>query len=148
MITSVVTIAVFTAGITSSLTKREIQGNVQTESDLGVARVGAVAGSVAESYLARRHITHRSFQTVGEGLKALQNDQLEAFVHDKSIMGWIILRDFATTLRVLDTSILEQNYAIALPKGSPLRAAVDLGVLENLEKDWWIEAQYRFFGKK
>jgi ABC-type amino acid transport substrate-binding protein len=45
MIASVIVIAVFTAGITSTLTKRELQGSVHSVNDLRSVRVGAPAAS-------------------------------------------------------------------------------------------------------
>jgi polar amino acid transport system substrate-binding protein len=44
MIVSVIVIAVFTAGITSTLTKRELQGAVTGVNDLRSVRVGAPTG--------------------------------------------------------------------------------------------------------
>jgi polar amino acid transport system substrate-binding protein len=46
MIASIITIAVFTASITSVLTIKHLQGEVHGVSDLSAARVGAVAGNV------------------------------------------------------------------------------------------------------
>src|SRR5215813_5708737 len=47
MIASVIVIAVFTAGITSTLTKRELQGAVNSVNDLRSVRVGAPVGSTS-----------------------------------------------------------------------------------------------------
>jgi hypothetical protein len=41
----VIAVAVFTAGITTALTKRELKGAVQSLADLRQVRVGAVAKS-------------------------------------------------------------------------------------------------------
>jgi polar amino acid transport system substrate-binding protein len=147
MIASVVTIAVFTAGITSSLTKRELQGSVLNQEDLSAVRVGAIPGSAGEGYLIRRHITHRSYANPNDGLRAVQSDQIDAFVHDRPIMSWIILQDFASTVRILDASFAEQNYAVAFPKGSALRSSVDLGILKSVEEDWWRETVLRNLGR-
>jgi polar amino acid transport system substrate-binding protein len=88
------------------------------------------------------------YPTADEGLKALQSDRIDAFVYDKPLTGWLILQNFASTLRVLDTSFDEQNYAVAFPKGSELRSAVDQSVLENIESDWWQETLFQYLGKK
>ena len=45
MIASIIANAVFTAGITSTLTRRELQGVVHNVNDLRSVRVGALAGS-------------------------------------------------------------------------------------------------------
>jgi polar amino acid transport system substrate-binding protein len=148
MIASVVTIAVFTAGITSSLTKREIQGSVQSEADLASARVGVVSGSAAEDYLINRRIPHIDYATAGEALKALSNERIDAVVHDKPLISWLVLQDYPTTLRVLDTVISDQRYAMAFPKGSSLRATLEPSLLENVEEDWWRNMLFQYLGKK
>ena len=147
MIASVIAIAVFTAGITSALTKRELQGAVHGVNDLRSVRVGAVAGSATVDDLDRQRISHRSFATPQEGLKALQAGAIDAFVYDKPLMTWIVLQDFATTLRMLDIAFDNQNYAIALPKGSPLREVLNVPLLEEIESEWWQQTLFQYLGK-
>jgi polar amino acid transport system substrate-binding protein len=148
MIASVIAIAVLTAGITSTLTKRELQGTVHGENDLRRVRVGAVAGSATVDYLNRQRIAHRSFATAEEALRAVQGGTLDAFVYDKPLLTWIVVRDFSATLRVLDIVFDSQNYAIALPKGSPLRAVINGPLLEEIESDWWGRTLFQYLGRK
>jgi len=147
MIASVIAIAVFTAGITSTLTRRELQGVVHNVNDLRSVRVGALAGSTSVDYLDRQRISHRSFTGVQDGLTALQAGVIDAFVYDKPLLTWIVLHDFSTTLRMLDIVLDTQNYAIALPKGSPLRAILNPPLLEETESDWWQQTLFQYLGK-
>ena len=147
MIASVIVIAVFTAGITSTLTKRELQGAVNGVNDLRSVRVGAPAGSTSTDYLDRERIPRRGFGGPEEGLKALQADAIDAFVYDKPLLTWLVLRDFSSTLRVLDVTFDSQNYAIALPKGSSLREMIDPPLLEETESDWWQQTLFEYLGK-
>ena len=146
MVASVIAIAVFTAGITSSLTKREIQGLVQNESDLTSVRVGVVAASAAQDYLARQRIRTYGYANANEGLRALQAGRIDALVYDRPLLKWLVLREFPSSLRVLDATFAEQNYAIAFPKGSALREKVDSVVLDNIESEWWGETLLRYLG--
>jgi polar amino acid transport system substrate-binding protein len=148
MIASVIAIAVFTAGITSTLTRRELQGVVHNVNDLRSVRVGAIAGSSTVDYLDRQRMAHRSFASVPDGLTALQAGDIDAFVYDKPLLIWIVLHDFSTTLRVLDIVLDSQNYAIALPKGSPLRAMLNAPLLEETESDWWQQTLFQYLGKR
>lgn len=148
MIASIIAIAVFTAGITSTLTKRELQGTVQSENDLRYVRVGAIAGTATIEYLDRHRITYRSFATPDDALKALQAGALDAFVYDKPLLSWIVTRDFSSTLRLLDIVFDSQKYAIALPKGSPLRTAINGPLLEETESDWWDKTSFQYLGKR
>jgi polar amino acid transport system substrate-binding protein len=145
MIASIIVIAVFTAGITSTLTKRELQGAVNSVNDLRSVRVGAPAGSTSADYLNHQRIPYRSFGGPEEGLKALQAGTIDAFVYDKPLLTWLVLRDFSSTLRVLDVTFDSQNYAIALPKGSPLGQTLNPPLLE--ETDWWQQTLFEYLGK-
>lgn len=147
MIASVIAIAVFTAGITSTLTKRELQGAVHSVDDLRSVRVGTPAGSATVEYLDRQRISQRGFAGPQEGLKALQAGTIDAFVYDKPLLTWLVLRDFSSTLRVLDITFDNQNYAIAFPKGSPLRQLLDPPLLEETESDWWHQTLFEYLGK-
>lgn len=149
MITSVIAVAVFTAGVTSALTKRELQGVVHAMNDLRHVRVGAIAGTTTVDYLDRERIAHRSFASAQQGLTALQAGAIDAFVYDKPLLTWLVLQDFSTTLRVLDIVFEHQNYAIALPtNGGPLQRVINVPLLEETESDWWDQTLFQYLGKK
>ena len=147
MIASVIVIAVFTAGITSTLTKRELQGAVTGVNDLRSVRVGATTGSTSADYLDHQLIPHHGFSGPQDGLKALQAGTIDAFVYDKPLLTWLILQDFSSTLHVLDVTFDRQNYAIALPKGSPLGQILNPSLLEETESDWWQQTLFKYLGK-
>jgi ABC-type amino acid transport substrate-binding protein len=148
LIASVITFAIFTAGITSTLTKRELQGAVHSVNDLRSVRVGAPAGSTTIDYLNRQRIKYRAYPNPQAGLVALQAHAIDAFVYDKPLLTWLILQEYSSTLRVLDITFDTQNYAIALPKGSALARALDRPLLEQTESDWWEQTLYQYLGKR
>ena len=86
MIASIVAIAVFTASVTSTLTAGKLQGLVTSASDLSSVRVGAVRGSATEEYLTSRRIVYRRFPVAQDGLTAIRNGDLDAFVYDKPLL--------------------------------------------------------------
>jgi polar amino acid transport system substrate-binding protein len=132
--------------VTSSLTKREIQGLVQGESDLASVRVGVMTASAAQDYLARQHIPAQGYANAIDGLKALQAGRIDALVYDKPLLKWLVFQGFSSSLRVLDTTFAEQNYAIAFPKGSALREKVDPSVLDTIESEWWGQTLFQYLG--
>jgi polar amino acid transport system substrate-binding protein len=141
-------IAVFTAGITSTLTKRELQGTVHGVNDLRSVRVGAVAGTATVDYLERERISYRSFADAQHGLTILQAGDIDAFVYDKPLLTWIVLQNFSASVRVLDVTFDSQNYGIALPMNSPLRQPLNLALLDAVESDWWQKTLFQYLGKK
>jgi polar amino acid transport system substrate-binding protein len=148
MIVSVVTIAVFTAGITATLTRQELQGAVHSMNDLRSVRVGAPEASETSEFLDRQRMSHRTFATPQDGLNALRAGDIDAFVYDKPLLTWLVLRDFSNTARVLELTFDNQNYAIVLPKGSPLRQMIDVHVLDEVESEWWQQTLFEYLGKR
>jgi ABC-type amino acid transport substrate-binding protein len=147
MIASVIAITIFTAGLTSSLTRRELQGAVHSINDLRSVRVGAVAKSSTIDYLDRQRIAHQVFADVKEGLTALRTGSVDAFVYDKPLLTWTVRQDFPSTIRVLDITFGSQLYAIALPKGSPMRSMLDIAVLRQIEDEWWQQILFVYLGR-
>lgn len=41
-----------------------------------------------------------------------------------------------------------QTYAIALPKGSALRAPLNAILQEEIESDWWERTLFQYLGRK
>jgi polar amino acid transport system substrate-binding protein len=146
MIASVIAIAVFTAGITSTLTRRGLEGAVHGFNDLRSVRVGAVANSATTDYLTRQQLSFRAFSDPQSGLSALSRGAIDAFVHDKPLLTWTVRKDFSASVRVVDTSFSSESYAIVLPKGSTLRPMLDLAVLDQIESDWWRQTLFQSLG--
>jgi polar amino acid transport system substrate-binding protein len=146
MIASVIAIAVFTAGITSTLTRRGLEGAVHGFNDLRSVRVGAVENSATTDYLNHQRLSFRSFPDIQSGLSALAQGQIDAFVHDKPLLTWMVHNDYSSLVRIVDTSFSSESYAIALPKNSAMRSTLDLAVLDQVESDWWQQKLFETLG--
>jgi ABC-type amino acid transport substrate-binding protein len=148
MVVSIVAIAVFTAGITSALTIKQMRGSVHGAGDLASVRVGTVAGTATETTLARMHIGYRDYKNVHDGIRALENGKLDAFVYDRPILAWNIHRDYSGSVELLDVSFEPQTYGLALADGSPLRKTLDVALLDAVQSDWWRMTLFRYLGTK
>jgi ABC-type amino acid transport substrate-binding protein len=148
MIVSIIVITVFTASITSKLTKQELKGAIHGLDDLRFVRVGAARGDATVGYLDRERVSYRDFPNPQDGLRALQEGRIEAFVYDRPLLSWIVMQQFPETLRVLDFTIDSLNYAIAVPKGSRLLDKLNNAVLEETESDWWQQTLFQYLRKK
>jgi ABC-type amino acid transport substrate-binding protein len=146
MIASIIAIAVFTAGITSTLTRRGLEGAVHGFSDLRSVRVGAVANSATTDYLGHQRLSFRAFPDIQSGLAALGHGEINAFVHDKPLLIWEVRNDFSGTVRVVETSFGSESYAIVLPRNSALRPMLDLAVLDQVESEWWQQTLFETLG--
>ena len=148
MVGSIIAIAVFTAGITSALTIRQLQGSVHGVTDLSTVQVGAIAGTSTEEALNRIRVNARLYPTPSEGLLALRRGQIDAFVYDRPLLAWIVNRDFRSSVQLLDASFDPQNYAFALPPGSPLRKPLNVAILNTVQSRWWDETLFRYLGSR
>ena len=148
MVCSIIAIAVFTAGITSALTVRQLQGNVQGVTDLSQVKVGAVGGSSTEEALARIRTHFLPYPNARDGLMALRNRQIDAFVYDRPLMAWIVSQDFRSSVLLLDATFDPQNYAFALPAGSPLRKPLNVAILQAVQSRWWDDTLFRYIGSR
>jgi polar amino acid transport system substrate-binding protein len=146
MIGSIVTIAVFTASVTSVLTIKHLQGTVHEVNDLSSVRVGAIAGTSTEDTLSHLRIGYRTFATPEDGLKALRARSIDAFVYDKPLLAWLIRQNFSSSIELVDKTFDVQDYAFALPSGSPLRKAVNVAVLDARRSEWWEQTTFQYLG--
>jgi polar amino acid transport system substrate-binding protein len=146
MITSIVVVASFTAGITSHLAAKRFAEVVRNSSDLAVVRTGSVPSTNAFDYLNSERIDVRSYPSVSAGLDALKAGKLDAFVYDRPILEWNVHKGYIDDIQVLDKLFVRDNYAIALPKGSPLRTKIDIAMEEELRDAWWQDLLVRYLG--
>jgi ABC-type amino acid transport substrate-binding protein len=148
MIASIIAIAVFTAGITSLLTTKQLQGLVHGVDDLRSVRVGTVAGTAAAETLKTMRIKSRTLPTAAEGIDAIRRGRLDAFVFDRALLAWTVQQGGSSGVQLLDTTFDPQNYALVLPNGSPLRKPVSVAQLAAMQTNWWQEASFRYLGTK
>jgi ABC-type amino acid transport substrate-binding protein len=82
------------------------------------------------------------------GLQALRARKIESFVYDKPLLAWTVQQHFSSSIDVLDMTFETQHYAIAIPNGSPLRAALNYTILDATQSDWWRQTIFRYLGPK
>jgi ABC-type amino acid transport substrate-binding protein len=146
MIASIITLAVFTGGITSAITTHQLQGLVRNVDDLRSLRVGVVDGTSSADFLDQVRITHRGFADPAAALGAVQAGNIDALVYDRPLLSWIARQNFPS-LQVLAVTFDPQNYAIALPLNSELRVPLDVALLETITSEWWQQVLYRYLGQ-
>jgi ABC-type amino acid transport substrate-binding protein len=148
MAASVLALAIFTASVTSTLTTRKLRGLVAEVNDLSRVRVGAVAGAATTGFLDERRVRYRTFVTPQEGVGALEAGTLDAFVHDRPLLSWIVKHQFASSAEMLEVTFDEQMYGIALPPGSALRKPIDIALLDTIQSNWWRQTLFLYLGER
>jgi polar amino acid transport system substrate-binding protein len=147
MVASIITLAMFTASITSALTTRQLQGNVISLRDLSTVQVGSIPKTAAAETLGRLSIDNTTYDNIHNGLLAVREGSLDAFVYDKPILAWQLRQHPSLRVRLLDLSFDEQTYAFALSPGNPLRKPLSVAMLESIKSDWWSQTKQRYLGR-
>ena len=148
MVGSIIAIAVFTAGITSALTVRKLQGAVHGVADLSAVRVGTVGGTSGEISLTQMRVRPRGYATAKDGLTALRNGEIDAFVYDKPLLAWTVTHELQKSIQLLDAVFDPQHYAFAVRPDSPLRKPINIAILEIQQNRWWDENIFRYLGHR
>ncbi len=146
MFAAIILISFFTASIASSLTVSQLDSNVRGPGDLPNVRTGVLSGSATESWMQENRISYVSFDTIDDGFNALASERLDAFVHDAPIIRYIAKQDFSSDVMVLPNTFNEQYYGLAVPLGSPLRAEINLVLLDLLADPEWDDNIRNYLG--
>lgn len=137
----------FTAAITTSLTVGALQTRVQSANDLPNAHIATVAGSASASYLRANGIGFSEQPELETALQGLARDRFDAVVYDKPILQYMANQEYPKQTQVLPDTFERQDYAIALPIGSPLRGPINLSLLRIIGGERWQEILNRYLGE-
>jgi ABC-type amino acid transport substrate-binding protein len=146
MLTSVVLISSLTAAITTSLTLDGLSGSVRGVGDLRGRRVGAPAGSRSISFLADRGIAAQPFVHERDGLVAIVEGEIDAFVFNVLVLRYLARTEFPGRVRVLPSPFHRYYLKMALPAGSPLRESLNRTLLEVIDDTEWHGRMERYVG--
>lgn len=146
MLTALLVVSFFTASITAALTVGQLSNRIENVDDLAGMRVGSVAASTSDSWLTRNNIRYASSNNLDAALQQLAADTVDAVVFDAPLLRWTINRNFGSTLTVLPIRLERQDYAFALPTGSPLREGIDTSLLQRINSPEWNTRLVEYFG--
>lgn len=137
IIISLVLIASITGAIASSLTVSQLQGSIHHPRDLARVRVAAVEGSVGAGWLAMRKLGYRPTPNVQAALELLRSGQVEAVVHDAPVLGYLGRTEFAGETQLIPFRLEREDYAFAVPSGSPQRERLTEAVIARVRTSPW-----------
>ncbi len=148
MLTALLVVSFFTASITSALTVGQLSSHVRNADDLAHMHVASVAQSTSGAWLQREHIAFDDSGALDSALHQLAQGSVEAVVYDAPLLRWTIRERYSGKLRVLPINLERQDYAFALPNGSPLREAIDTSLLARINAPGWRGRLAKYFGKE
>jgi len=147
MFAAIIIISSFTAAITSALTVSQLGSSIHGPGDLPDVRVAGVDSSTGEAYLKREHITYQNYPGALAALKALENGEVDAVVYDAPILQYLAKENFPGRITILPRKFIRQDYAIAVPQGSPLREQLDRVLEAEIRSPRWQELIYTYLGE-
>ena len=147
MFTAVILVSLFTATITSILTVRQLETSVHSLEDLKKELVGTMPHTTSESFLKHNLISFKDYTTVEEGLEAVNQGEIKAFVYDAPELQYIIKQKFQGKLEVLPNTYSQENYGIALVNNSPLRKSMNQVLLQTIRSQEWQETLSHYLGR-
>jgi polar amino acid transport system substrate-binding protein len=145
MFASIGLIAGFTATISASLTAEKLTGRVRGLQDLPHVRVGSVTQSEFR-WLTDNGIVPAPFSTSQDGLQAIVDDRIDAFVFDEISLKHIAKTDFPGRIHVLSETFDHYFLCVGLPLDCPLRKPINKALLRMMETDQWRRLVMRYIG--
>jgi ABC-type amino acid transport substrate-binding protein len=147
MFVAIIIISSFTAAITSALTVSQMGSSIHGPNDLPDVRVAGVADSTAETYLKQQFISYQSCPDALSALKMLADGQVDAAVYDAPILQYLVRENFPGRITVLPRTFVRQDYAIAVPQGSPMREQLDRVLESEIRSPRWQVITSRYLGR-
>lgn len=131
MLASMVLIASVTATIASSLTVEQLDRHIAGPGDLHRFSVGTVAGTTGEAYAVEHQLITRTFTGADQAIAALEATEIDALIWDAPLLQ-AVSREHPQ-LELVPGVFARQDYAIAVPEGSPLREKINRHLPDKLQ---------------
>lgn len=137
MFLAILLISGLTAGIASALTVSSIESKIETVEDLRRFRTATIEGTGTAEYLGQYGLPDLYFSTVEEGLRALDNAEIDLFIYDRPVLKYGLMKGDYPDLIIEERNLKTDYYSFAYPKGSRLRAHFDPKIVKALKSDSW-----------
>lgn len=148
MFTSVVFIAYFTAAVTSSLTLRQLHGDINGPQDLPGKRVVTVQGSTSAEYLRQHNVIPVEVPDPDSLFERLRDGEAQAVVYDAPVVMYYASHDGSGKVQLAGSLFRRENYGILFPADSRLRKRVDEALLHIKENGVYDQLYRKWFGSE
>ena len=116
--------------------------------DLRTMKVGSSPDTDAATYLQEERIRFQPYDSVAVGLRDVQEQKLEAFVHSTPVLRYWVNETSDLSVQVEATNTRPQRYALVLPPGSPLREPINRALLQTVNGAGWQDVVKRYVPKQ
>ena len=147
MFAALIIISSITAAITSALTVKQLDSQVESINDLKNIIVGTVSASSSEEFLRKQKIISMLYDKPIDAVNALSDGEISAVVYDAPILKYLIKsNNLSDQLKVLPSNLQPQHYGFSLPTGSKIRETLNRILLKKTHTAEWQEILFDYFG--
>lgn len=139
-------VSIFVAQITAALTVGELRSQIDGVNDLYGKRVGTTAGSTSSRFLTAQSINHKTFGTLDTLFEAIENEELDAIVHDAPILAYYAKTQGVGKFRTVGRVFNPEKYGFLFPQGSANREKFDQSLLMLRETGQYNVILRKWFG--
>jgi len=139
-------VSYFTATLTTNLTVSTYAGQISGPSDLMGKKVATVAGTTSAKRLEELGIPATGLSNIDDCYRGLRDGTYEAVVFDSPVLRYYAVGDGAGAVQIAGPVFQAEDYGLAFPPKSDLRAQVDLALLEIRQDGTYELIKRKWFG--
>jgi len=147
LLVGVATVAYITSTVTSIMTAHRLAGAIRGIDDLRGKQVGVATGSVAEEFCARKGLWTKGYTGEDVAVKDLVDHRIAAIVADSALLKYYDNTHPELPITEVGPLMLDEQFAFALPKDSPLRRRLNVALLDLRESGFLRDLSARYFGE-
>lgn len=139
MFSGILVVAAFTASMASLLTINQINTTTTGISDFKQKKVGVLENSPSQTYLERNFFKEIIlYSNFDEGIKALKDNQIEAYIDDEAFLKYFVQHDSITDYSLLKHEFNPQYYSFGVnPKRKELYLTISKNLMEIISGVEW-----------
>jgi ABC-type amino acid transport substrate-binding protein len=146
MFFGVVAISVFTGAVASSIAVARLDSSLDGAADLARYRNGVMNDSITQSVLSEIGIPAKVFPTVGDGLRALEDGSITAFVGGEGTLRYIVHSQYPGRIVVESIPNTHISYAFAMRPGLRAADAIDVSLISQITQPGWRQEEQSYIG--
>lgn len=146
MFVSLFLMTAFTASVASTVATVRSNTQVASAADLQNFTNGVLHGSLAETVLAEIGAPVLLFEDLQPALDALRAAKVQTVVADSTVIHFLIKQNPEDDFRVLPIQLVSSRVAMGLQQESPLREAINVGLLQVITSPAWQKVLQTYLG--
>ena len=147
MVISLIIFASLTALITSALTVSKLHLQIHSQDELKGQRLVTVGSSTSEEFLNRKRINFRTVATISDAFSLLAEDKTDAIVYDRSMLRYIVQKNYPNEFEVLGITFETQKYGFAIKDRKQELEYINRSLLARIQGSTWNDLVYYHLGE-